>query len=105
MPRQADHVQELERLRLRLSEAEQTIEAIRAGEVDALVVEGTQGPRVYALEGASDGYRALIEAMSEGAATLTETGVILYWNSHFTRLFHLPLQRLMGASIFEHVPE
>lgn len=105
MPRRSKEQLELDRLRLRLAEAEQTIEAIRSGEVDSLLVEGPEGPRVYALEGASNSYRVLIEAMSEGAATLTEAGVILYCNSRFARLFDLPLQKLMGASIYEHVPE
>ena len=105
MPRRSKELQEVERLRLRLAEAEQTLEAIRAGEVDSLLVEGPEGPRVFALEGASNSYRVLIEAMSEGAATLTEAGVILYCNSRFARLFQMPLQKLMGASIYDRVPE
>jgi hypothetical protein len=62
---------EIEELRLRLEEAEQTLHAIRSGEVDSLVVEGPNGPMVYALEGASNSYRVLVESMSEGAATLS----------------------------------
>ena len=39
----AQLLEEIERLRLRLDEAEQTLEAIRHGDVDALVVTGPQG--------------------------------------------------------------
>jgi PAS domain S-box-containing protein len=92
-------------LRLRLAEAEQTLEAIRAGEVDALVVEGPEGMRVYALEGASNSYRVLMEAMNEGAATLSEQGVIHYCNSRFARMFGAPLQRVMGSSLYDHIVE
>lgn len=108
-PSHAGSTVELERensrLRIRLAEAEQTLQAIRAGEVDSLVIEAPDGLRVYALEGASNTYRVLIEAMNEGAATLTETGLILYCNSRFARLFDLPLQHVMGRSIRDRVAE
>lgn len=96
---------EVERLRLRLAEAEQTLEAIRSGEVDSLVVESPDGLRVYGLEGATNSYRVLMEAMNEGAATLTDDGVILYCNSRFAQMCGAPLQRVMGGSLREHVPE
>jgi PAS domain S-box-containing protein len=96
---------ELARLRLRLAEAEQTLEAIRAGEVDSLVVEGPDGLRVYALEGASNSYRVLMESMHEGAATLNEQGVLLYCNSRLAQMLDAPLQRVMGSSLRERVSE
>ena len=43
---------ENEELRLRLEEAEQALEAIRTGQVESLVVEGPDGPRIFSLEGA-----------------------------------------------------
>ena len=42
---------EIEDLRTRLDEAEQTLQAIRSGEVDALLVEGPQGEQVFSLTG------------------------------------------------------
>jgi hypothetical protein len=51
---------ELARLRVRLAEAEETVRAIRSGEVDAVVVAGKQGPQVFTLEGAEHAYRVLI---------------------------------------------
>ncbi|HVE82425.1 MAG TPA: PAS domain-containing protein, partial [Myxococcales bacterium] len=96
---------ELEELRLRLEEAEQTLHAIRSGEVDSLVVDGPGGLRVYALEGASNSYRVMIEAISEGAATLTEEGLILYSNGRFARMLERPLQKVMGGSVHDLVPD
>jgi ABC-type amino acid transport substrate-binding protein len=46
-----------EDLRMRLEEAEETIRAIREGEVDALIVSGPQGDQVYTLKGAEQPYR------------------------------------------------
>lgn len=42
---------EIAELRARLDEAEEMLRAIRAGEVDALVVEGDAGPQVFTLQG------------------------------------------------------
>jgi len=39
----------IERLEMRLEEAESTLQAIRHGEVDALVVSSPTGPQVYTL--------------------------------------------------------
>jgi signal transduction histidine kinase len=94
----------MEELRLRLEEAEQTLEAIRKGQVDSLVVEGPDGLRVYALEGTSNSYRVLVEAMNEGAATLNGDGVILYSNGRLARMLATPLQRVMGSALHDFVP-
>jgi PAS domain S-box-containing protein len=96
---------DLSELQLRFDEAQQALDAIRCGDVDSLVVEGPDGPRVFSLEGADHSYRVLMEAMSEGAAILGETGTILYCNAQFARLIDRPLERTMGSSIHDHVPE
>src|ERR1019366_8590566 len=54
----------------RLAEAQELINAIQSGDVDAVVVSGPQGDQVFTLQGAEYAYRALVEAMNEGAATL-----------------------------------
>jgi PAS domain-containing protein len=77
---------EVEELRLRLEEAEQALEAIRTGQVESLIVEGPNGPRIFSLEGADHSYRVLVEAMNEGAATLSEDGTILYCNARCSTL-------------------
>jgi two-component system NarL family sensor kinase len=89
---------ELAALRIRLSEAEQTLHAIQSGGVDALVVADKRGPRVYTLEGAEHAYRVLIESMNEGALTLTAGAVILYANQCFATMVKRPLEQVMGYS-------
>jgi PAS domain-containing protein len=88
-------------LRAKLDEAEQALAAIRAGEVDALVVVvgGSAGERVFTLQGAESGYRILLEALSEGVATLTEQGLITYCNARFAAIVGAPLERTIGAPI------
>jgi hypothetical protein len=55
----AAQVLEIAALRLRLSESEETLRAIRSGEVDTVVVAGKQGPQVFTLAGAEHAYRVL----------------------------------------------
>ena len=89
---------ELAELRARLADAEETLRAIRTGEVDAVVVAGKQGPQVFTLEGAEHAYRVLIESMNEGALTLTADKMILYANQCFARMVKCPLEQVMGSS-------
>jgi PAS domain S-box-containing protein len=90
---------ELEDLRARLDEAEDTLRAIRSGEVDALVVSGVGGEQVYTLKGADHSYRVLIEDMNEGALTMTLDGVVLYSNRRFAEMIKTPLERVIGSMI------
>lgn len=90
---------ENEELKLRLEEAEETLRAIRHGEIDALVVQGKDGHQVYTLKGAEHTYRVLIESMNEGAVTLDKDGTILYCNNSFAMLVDLPLEKVIGSSI------
>jgi signal transduction histidine kinase len=92
-------------LRARLDEAERTLAAIGEGQVDALVVGGPAGERVFTLEGAEHGYRVLLEAMSEGVATLTEQGLITYCNARFSAIVGAPLQRTIGSPLSQLVSQ
>lgn len=92
--------EELDSMRLRLDEAEQTLQAIRSGEVDALVVSSTDGYQVFTLQSADHPYRVLVEAMQEGAVTVGDTGLILYCNPRFADMLKTPLQKVLGASIY-----
>jgi PAS domain S-box-containing protein len=86
-------------LRARLEEAEQTLQAIRSGEVDAIVVDGPDGDRVFTLKGADYGYRVLMDEMSEGVATLTEGGLVSYCNRRFASMLGFPPERVVGMPI------
>jgi two-component system CheB/CheR fusion protein len=96
---------EVEELRARLLEAEDTLRAISRGEVDALVVEGPRGEQVFTLEGADHSYRIFLEEMHEGAATLTAGGVILYCNRRFAEIVGTPLEEVIGGSLFRFARE
>jgi PAS domain S-box-containing protein len=86
-------------LKARLAEAEETIEAIRSGAVDALAVEGHEGLQVYTLKGAEQPYRIFFETMNEGALTLNEEGVVLFANERFSRITGTPLEKIVGSSM------
>lgn len=79
--------EEVSDLRRRLEDAEETLRAIRCDEVDALVVESAAGGRVFTLTGADHAYRVLIDAMQQGAATISPQGVVLYCNRAFAAFF------------------
>lgn len=96
---------DLAELRARLEEAEETLRAIRSGGVDALVVAGKGGPRVYTLEGAEHAYRRLVESMNEGALMLSAEGLILYANRGFAGMVKRPLARVMGESFYRFLSE
>jgi PAS domain S-box-containing protein len=89
----------VEDLAARLAEAEEALRAIRGGEVDALLVATAEGERVYTLAGSERPYRILIEAMGEGALTLSRDGTILYANRAFAGIVGMPLERIIGTSL------
>ena len=95
----ADQRDETGPLRARLAEAEEMLQAIRHGEIDALVVEGAGGSQVYTLHSADEPYRHLIEEMQEGAVVLTARGDILYSNARFAAMVGEPLESVVGSRI------
>jgi PAS domain S-box-containing protein len=90
---------ELENLRTRLREAEETLSAIRNGEVDSLVVSGPHGDQVFSLKGAEQPYRVFVEQMLEGAVTLATDGTILYCNRRFAEMVHSRLEKVIGSQM------
>jgi len=96
---------DIEELRQRLSEAEGNLQAIYSGEIDALLLANEHGERrVFTLKSADAPYRALVERMQEGAATLTTGGEIVYCNQRFADLVKRPLEQVFGASIGTFLP-
>ena len=96
----------LERIRdlqQHLDEAEETLRALRGGEVDAVVASGPGGDRVYTLKGADEAYRVMVQNMAEGALTLMPDGLILFSNEQFASMLGVPLERVIGASIHDFV--
>ena len=95
---------ELQALQVRLDEAEDTLRAIRSGEVDALVVSGTHGDQVYTLEGAEQPYRILVETMNEDTVTVLPDHTVVYSNPRFSETVRLPLEQVIGSSFDRFLP-
>ena len=85
-------------LRARLAQTSEILHAIRVGEVDAVLVQGPHGDRVFTLKGADAPYRVLIEEMNQGAVTLSADGSILYCNRRFADLLKKPLEEIVGLA-------
>src|SRR4030042_2068975 len=101
-PSPEDLLAEIADLRTRLEEAEDTLRAIREGEVDALVVSGHAGEQIYTLKGADYSYRILIETINEGTGILALDGDILYANQQLAEILGTPLERLIGSCIRDY---
>ena len=84
-------------LQARLSEALDTIEAIRSGAADAVIGNGPQ-PNVLTLAGADLPYRMIVEMMGEGSVTLATDGTILYCNDQFAQMVDRTSEELVGLS-------
>ena len=83
----------------RLREAEETVQAIRSGAVDAIVVHGPGGEKVFTLQGADHIYRVFLERMSEGAAVLGRDHTVLHCNRGFAGLLGARLQSVIGSPL------
>ena len=94
---------EMEQLKRRLAEAEQLIEAIRLGEVDAFAIGSGNKPEIYTLQSGDYAYRILVEEFGEGALNITEEGLIVYTNRHFFELIRLPYDSIIGTYIYDYI--
>lgn len=103
--RRVTHDESRQALLARLAEAEQTIEALREGGVDALVVRGAAGDQIYTLQGAEEPYRNLVEQMRQGAVVLAESGDILYCNAQFAALVGQRIESIVGGPISRFIAE
>jgi diguanylate cyclase (GGDEF)-like protein len=85
---------------VRMTEAESTLRAIGAGEIDAFVVaDNGPDPRVFSLSTADRPYRMFVENMRDGAATLSSGGLILYANRRLAELLACPTETIVGSPL------
>jgi PAS domain S-box-containing protein len=96
---------ENEELRSRLAETEATLDAIRNGEVDAIVVSGSGGEKIFTLNSAETPYRIIIEEMDEGAVTISQEGIILFCNRRFAQLIDYPMHKVLGSNLNDFISE
>jgi len=87
-------------LEARLEECEETLGAIRRGEIDAVVIGDTAtAHRVYTLENADRPYRMLIEQIQEGAVTLSADGTVFYCNQRLAEMLGRPQEQVIGHKL------
>ena len=90
---------ETQTLRARLEEAEETLRAIRGGEVDALVV----GDRLYVLEGveaASNRFRSEVIAQIDDAVIAVDNEQrVTYLNEAAARQYGVPVSQALGRPL------
>jgi len=102
---QDELLKELEEVRIQLNEANETIEAIRSGQIDALIVQGREGNQIYTLKSADQTYRVFIEKMTEGAVTLDRKGVVQFCNSQFAQMVDHSLSQVIGMPFEKFIVE
>ena len=95
---------ELAEVRAQLREAHETIEAIRSGEVDSLVIGPPGQEQIYALDSATRPYRLIVAAMNEGAATISRRGIILDANPRLAAMTGQTGTQLVGTAVLDLVP-
>jgi len=100
-----DLLSEIEYLKVHLSEAQEAIEAIKGGSVDAFAMRKDGKPEVFTLQSLDYAYRILIEKFNEGALNLTREGLIVYSNSYFSDLVNTGNERVTGSFILDFIAE
>jgi PAS domain S-box-containing protein len=96
---------ELAEVRAQLRELQQTIEAIRTGGVDSLIIGPPGQEQVYALASADRPYRLIVEAMNEGTATVSTRGVILDANPRLGLMTGRNASELIGTPVLDLIPD
>jgi len=90
-------------LRARLEEAEDTLRAIRCGEVEALVVETAEGPQVFTLQGLdaeSNRLRGEILAqVSDSVIAVDLEDCVTYLNAAAERLYRISAGNALGRQL------
>jgi len=92
-------------VRAQLRELQQTIEAIGTGGVDSLIIGPPGQEQVYTLVSADRPYRLIVEAMNEGAATVSTRGVILDANPRLGSMTGRNATELIGTPVLDLIAE
>ncbi|HVC57693.1 MAG TPA: PAS domain S-box protein [Stellaceae bacterium] len=95
-------------LHMRLEEAEDALRAIRSGEVDALIIEGSNGPQVYTIQGqdaeANRTQAEMLAQVSDAVISVDDEMRIIYMNAAAGRLYNLTTSDCLGrvlSTIYE----
>jgi PAS domain S-box-containing protein/putative nucleotidyltransferase with HDIG domain len=98
---------ENEDLRARLEEAEETLSAIRSGEVDALVILGAGGEQIFtfkqveeALRVSEEKYRTLVDEVNDGFYMSDAAGVFTFANPALARIYGVEAPQMLVGRKF-----
>jgi PAS domain S-box-containing protein len=94
----------------RLAEAEATIAALLAGQIDAVVDPKTSTPVLLskaqgALRDSEERYRRIVETANEGIWTLDTLARVTFVNPRFADILGYPAGELLGAPMCQLLPE
>jgi len=104
-------ITENEDLQRRLEEAEETLNAIRSGQVDAIIVSGADGEQIFTLKQAEEAlqvseekYRRLVDEISDGVYVTDGEGVFTFANPALARIYGVKNpQALVGRKFLDFI--
>lgn len=88
----------------RLIELEDTLRAIQAGEVDAVLVQGEEGHEVVPLGSAEASCHAFMESVDMGAAMFDDQGKLTYVNDGLARLLQATTDDVLKQGLLAFLP-
>jgi PAS domain S-box-containing protein len=104
-PGESREESELAEVRAQLREAHETIEAIRGGGIDSLVIGPSGQEQLYSLATADRPYRRIIDAMNDSAVTVSPRGVILDANPRLGLMTGQNATELVGTDVLGLIPD
>jgi PAS domain S-box-containing protein len=96
---------ELTALREQIVYLQEALTAIGSGGVDAVVIGAPEAEQIYTLTSADRPYRVIVEEMGEGAATVSESGVILFANPQLANFLGVDRDSMIGRDLADYVAE
>jgi len=100
-----DAATELTGLREQIVYLQEALTAISSGGVDAVVIGEPEAEQIYTLTSADRPYRVIVEEMGEGAATVSENGVILFANPQLAKFLGVSRDSMIGRDLADYVGE
>jgi len=94
---------DLAEVRAQLGELQQMVDAIRTGGVDSLIIGPPGQEQIHYT--ADRSYRLIVEAMNEGAATVSSDGIILGANPRLGAMTHQSVSELIGNPALDLIAE
>ncbi len=96
---------DLEELVEQIAYLKEALAAIRSGGVDAVVMGAPENEQVYTLTNADRPYRVIVEKMGEGAATVSERGVILFANPRLAQFLGIERDTMIGRDLTTYIDQ